>query len=820
MFRSALAAAVRYLLRGKLYAAIAVFGLAVGLCAALLATLYIRGRYSFEHFVVGYENVYQATTITPEEGGGKDYSLQTPQMLAALMKQRFPEIASVSRITFQGATLRRGDLELGGREGDPSIIVVDPEFFSTVPIAVLAGDPIATLAHPNNVVMTREYARRFFGEDSPLGRTLEAENGGQVVTLTVGAVVDDFPANSSRLFEGPGVFVSSESSWTRLYSYAHPPQGASPAFLRGYARTLVRLHPGSGPESVRKGLPELAQRLPGWSAGEHLDLIRIDRFETDPNYNPSITTDIFGVAALALVILLIASVNFVNLLTARSGARALEIGVRKLAGASHATLVLQFVGEALLYVAAAVVLAVAMTELLLPHFNAFLMANAEFHYWKEPELLGWLLAGTVLFGFLAGFWPALVLSRMSPIGAIHGTRLVRGRGGLLRELLVAVQFALLIGLILRTGVTYLQRNYGMEQALRFDTDHVLVLDTGCSPVRMTELRKLAGVLDAACSRPQLLGGDGTSNGIEVQTRDGRKLPMAGVVIDDRMLQLYGVRLLAGRELTADDFGVGVNGRHSTRVLINESAMRALGFASPAAAIGPYPLMKDTPALSDGRPAGAGFDEIVGVVPDFSMAKASQRIAPTVFYADPQVFMTISLKLKGSDVPETLAAINRVWKSTLGRGGDRPVGKLSYVFYDDRVARMYYPMLVEERAFGFMALLAIFLALLGMLGLAAAAADQRTREIGIRKALGATTGDVLRLLLAQFSRPVVWGNLLAWPIAGWLIQRWLNGFAYHIDLPLWIFPATALATVLVALATVAAYAVRVARTRPVVALRHE
>jgi len=298
------------------------------------------------------------------------------------------------------------------------------------------------------------------------------------------------------------------------------------------------------------------------------------------------------------------------------------------------------------------------------------------------------------------------------------------------------------------------------------------------------------------------------------------LPVAFVVIDDRMLQLYGVRLLAGRELTADDFGVGIIGRHSTRVLINESAMRALGFDSPAAAIGPYPLMKDTPWLSEGRPAGAGFDEIVGVVPDFSMATAGYRIAPTVFYADPQQFTTISLKLKGSDIPETLAAIIRVWKSTRGRFGDPPVGKLDYVFYDDRVQRMYYPMLVEERAFGFMSLVAIFLALLGMLGLAASAADQRTREIGIRKALGATTGDVLRLLLWQFSKPVLWANLLAWPVAGWAMQRWLSGFAYHIDLPLWLFPATALATLLIALATVGAHAVRVARTRPVAVLRHE
>jgi putative ABC transport system permease protein len=287
-----------------------------------------------------------------------------------------------------------------------------------------------------------------------------------------------------------------------------------------------------------------------------------------------------------------------------------------------------------------------------------------------------------------------------------------------------------------------------------------------------------------------------------------------------MLQLYGVRLLAGRELTTDDFGVGITGRHSTRVLINESAMRALGFDSPAAAIGPYPLMRDTPWLSEGRPAGAGFDEIVGVVPDFSMAKATFRIAPTVFYADPQAFTTISLKLKGSDIPGTLAAINRVWKSTRGRGSDPPVGELNYVFYDDRVERMYYPMFVEERAFGFMSLVAIFLALLGMLGLAASAADQRTREIGIRKALGATSGDVLRLLLWQFSKPVLWANLLAWPVMGYLMQRWLSGFAYHIGLPLWLFPISALAVLLVALVTVSARALAVARLKPVTALRHE
>ncbi len=820
MFRSALAAALRHLSRGKLYAAIAVFGLAMGVCAVMLAALFIRNEYSYEHFVHGHQDVYLATTITAVPGSPKNYSQQTPQLLAALMKQRFPEIASVSRMAPESVTLRLGDLEMGSTEGGSPVIAVDPNFFQTAPLTALAGDPAAALAQPDTVVMTRSIARRIFGEDAPLGRTLEAVKGGRAVTLSVGAVIDDLPVNGSRLFSADSVFVSGESSWTVLALFVRPPEGTPVSFLRGYVTTLVRLQPGASPHSLRQGMPELAPQLPGWTSAEELGLNRIDRIRTDPNFNPSITTGNVMIAALALVILFIASVNFANLLTARSGARMREIGVRKLAGASRATLALQFLGEAFLHVAVAVVVAVAMTELLLPHFNAFLRANAQFEYWNEPALLGWLLAGTLLFGLLAGFWPAVVLSRLQTISAMHGTRLAPRSRGFLRQLLVAVQFALLTGLILKVGLMYLQRDFATERALRFDTEHVVILETGCSAGRMTELRRIPGVRDAACSGTQLLGGYGTSNGVEVQTRDGRKVQVAGVWIDERMLQLYGIKPLAGRALTTADFEQGFPGRHSTRVLINESAMRALGFDSPTAAIGPYPLMQDTPALSNGRPPGNGLDEIIGVVPDFSMAPVRRRIGPTVFYADPMQFSTISVKLKPGDIPATLAEIDRVWKNTRGRGGDAAVGKLNRYFYDERVERMYLPMMVEARAFAFASMVAILLALLGLLGLAASTAERRTREIGIRKALGASTGDVLRLMLWQFSKPLVWGNLIAWPVCGWTMQRWLNQFAYHIDLPLWLFPATLLATVLIALATVAVHALRVARAKPIAALRYE
>jgi putative ABC transport system permease protein len=286
-----------------------------------------------------------------------------------------------------------------------------------------------------------------------------------------------------------------------------------------------------------------------------------------------------------------------------------------------------------------------------------------------------------------------------------------------------------------------------------------------------------------------------------------------------MLGLYGVEPLAGRGLTAADFDPAWRRRHSTRYLINESAMRALGFESPVAALGAYPLTLGR--LRARGPEFGSLEEIIGVVPDFSMASVDSRTGPQLFYADPTGFSTISVKLSGSDIPATLAAIDGIWKNTGGaRDGFKRERPLNRYFYDERVQRMYQSMLREARTFGFAALLAIALALLGLLGIAVLAADQRTKEIGLRKALGATTSDVLRLLLWQFSKPVLWANLLAWPVAGYLMQRWLSGFAYRIDLPFWLFPVVALVVLLVAMATVTAQALAAARLKPVVSLRHE
>jgi len=800
MLRNMLAAALRHLARGKLYAAIAVSGLAVGLCVALLAGLFIRSQYSYDHFVPGYQNVY-LTTLTINIAGRPSFQLpDTPAQVAGLMKERFPQIASITRLAQQNASLRVGNVERA-----LSIYSVDPSFFQTLPLRVVSGDASA-LAQPDRLVMTREDSRTLFGDQEPLGRTVEVQlQDGSRHTVTVGALLEDIPLNRTQL--QARVFVSGLTSWTRL---AVADRRTGP--VRGLfseVRTLMRLRAGASPASMHEGLqqvlPTLIQRVkppdekgsPDDEEGPKLNLMRIDRVNTNTDMNPGFRPRIVMAAVMGLVVLAIAAVNFVNLLTARSGLRSLEVGIRKLAGARRSVLVLQFLGEAFIHVAIAVLLAMAMTELLLPHVNAFLNADSVFEYWKEPALLGWLLLGTVSLGVIAGAWPALVLSSLRPVRSIHGARLARGGGGPLRQILVTLQFALLTGLIVAAGVVYLQRHYATQVALRFDTDQMLILETRCTPARVAELRRLAGVRGVACSDPTLIGdGFGATS---TKTRDGQPITINVSWIDDQVLNLYGIKPLAGRMLAATDFDVAA-GRNSTKYLINETAMRRLGFDSPAKALGPYPLND--------------LQEIVGVLPDFSMGPVEMRIQPTMFYADVKNFSRINVKLKGTDIPPTLAAIKRIWTETGGTGTAR------IYFYSERVQRMYQAMLREAHAVGIVSVVAILLACLGLLGLAASVAEQRTKEIGIRKAMGAHTGDVLKLLLWQFSKPVLWANLIAWPVAGWAMQRWLDGFYYHASLPLWLFPAAAAAALLIALATVGAHSVRVAKAKPVTALRYE
>jgi len=451
---------------------------------------------------------------------------------------------------------------------------------------------------------------------------------------------------------------------------------------------------------------------------------------------------------------------------------------------------------------------------LMPHFNAFLGRTIIFDYWRSPDLAASIAGAVLLVGVLAGAYPAVVLSAFPPAWVLR--RRSGGPSGSqrLRQALVILQFAILIGLTVSTGILYQQTNFATHDSLRFDKDQVLLIRGPCAKAFKDEVRGLAGVRSAACSflAPTL-------NPVVIPTRlhNGQSLSIHESAIDIGFLELYGFKPLAGRFFSAaheqdvppEDPKLPLR----LPVVINETARRQLGYASPGNAIGqsvPLALLRslDDNHL-DGYPA-----EIIGVVTDFPMGSIREPIGPTVFYVQPNLFQLMSVKLSGRQIPETLASIDLLWKRL---GSPRPISRF---FFDQQVEDTYQDMIRQERLMAVLETVALLIACLGLFGIAAFSSERRTKEIGIRKVMGAETRDIMRMLLWQFSKPVLYASLIAWPVAAYIMNRWLNEFAYHVPLGPWPFVATTALTLVIALLTVSAHCWPVARAKPAAALRYE
>jgi len=825
MLRNMLAAALRHLARGRLYTMISVLGLAVGLCVALLVTLVIRNQYSYDHDVPGYE---------------RTYATSEPRMieLARPLLRLFAQVQAVARVIEQ--PLR---LQYDANVVREMVYWVDADFASVLPQPSYAGDVAAALRAPDGLVLSRSYARRFFGRDAPLGETLTV--GGH--DMVVRAVIEDPRPNATHAVRhilaaavaSSSPMLEAEKSGGMITQVDEERPGRKVS-VPATAVVYVRLKPGTSPRVLRERMkqvpPPLTRSLGKIGPSGALEplpwpeLLRIDRINTDEKLHPGFQGRMTMLGILGAVVLLIAAVNFANLQTARAPRRAREVAIRALSGAKRRLLIAQFLGEAAIHALVAALLAVALTEWLLPHLNAFLDTAAVLDYVHEPWLVLALVAATLLLSLIVGAWPAFVLSGFRPAVTLRGAASLVAGGALVRQVLVTVQFALLIALVICAGVVMRQHDFALHEALRVDHDQVLLVR---SPLRSAllrdEVRKLPGVRNVTRSSGALLGaagfaGAGGTMRLSYLDQQGRDVAFDGVQADFDVFDFYGVQALAGTLPKADGSYHPVP-RGTRELVINESAARRLGLGAAAQAVGKplprRPFRSPFFALPEPPP-----DIVVAVVPDFSMKPVSQDTTPTLYFqptyeSNERQADVLSVRLKGQQIPETLKAIDQLW-SKLGNAqvGDSQRAGPSRMFLDEFFQRSYLSMLRQFQAFGLCALIALVLSGIGLFALTAATAERRTKEIGIRKAMGADTGDVLKLLLWQFARPVVWANLLAWPVAGYFMQRWLTGFAYHIDLPLLLFPATALATVLIALATVGAHALRVARAKPVAALRYE
>jgi putative ABC transport system permease protein len=799
MLRNALAAALRHLARSRLYTAVSVVGLALGLSVVLMVALVIRNQYSFDHDLPGYQRTWAVLMAMTRPG-------QPPQHTALMLPRDVALEIEAARVGVTSrVTTAPMQVEVDGKRVRETVHWADAALPEVLPQKVYAGDAAAALRTPDGVLLSRSGARRFFGHDAPLGETLKIDGH----PLVVRALVEDPLPNATH--EPRHIIAAGVASWSPMSAYDKAKQAGELDLASGY--TYLRLTPGSDISMVDAALsramrPYEAQAR-NFQMQARLQPVRIDRLNSHEGMHPGFRGRMSILGVLGAVVLLVAGINFVNLQTARSMLRAREVAIRSVAGARRSTLMAQFLGEALLHAAAAMLLAVALAEWLLPHVNAFLDTGALLDY-RDPRLLAALAAITLLFGLLAGAWPAFVLSGVKAVDAMRGTSRASG-GGMVRQGLVTLQFALLITLAICAGVVHRQRQFALHEALSVAHEQVLMVYAPRSEAFMQEVRTLPGVRAATGADVNFLGAAGfgpirRSSPFLGRSAAGSSITGARVGVQFDLFDFYGIRPLAGR-LPAN--GTNAPPAAAGHVVVNESAVRKLGLGSPAEA-----LEKTLPIEIPKPPVPF---RVMAVVPDFSLSSVAEEVPPTIYLPAPAPSL-ISVRLSGRGIPEALAAIDALLVKT--GNVDGPVAGPLRFFLDEHFQRHYQGVLRQSQAFGLCALIAIVLSCVGLFALTAATVERRTREIGIRKALGAQTGDVLRLLLWQFSKPVLWANVIAWPVAGWAMQRWLDGFAYRTALPMWLFPMAAAAALLIALLTVAVHSLLVARAKPVAALRHE
>lgn len=801
MLRNYLAVALRNLARNRLYSGISILALAVGLCVATLAGVTLRNELSYERFIPGYEHTYLAAAVGVPTGHPPLYNLTSPSFVAALLRLNFPQISAVTRLAPDEVRLRHEQTT-----AKETVYWADPNAFDLLPLPAFAGDLRNGLRRPDGIVLTRSVAQKYFGRGDPIGQPILLDD---VHPMTITAILDDLPINGTTLESG--IFASGLAAYSALSKCDRDaPEQASKNAVAICARTYVQLEPGTKVDRLQRAidgfLPRFYPKFPGIMMA--LRLIRIDRVHLFEGLNPGMEARLAAIGAVALAVLFTACVVFVNLSTARSMRRALEVGIRKVCGASRAELIRQFLGESLVYVTVAACLALAFSDLALPYVNAFLDSAGRLDFAHDAALVATAVAGILVVGVLAGAYPAFVLSAFRPSVVLKGSALDPG-GDLARKSLVVLQFAVMIGLLIAAIVIYRQHIYATRGALRVDTDQMLILRSPCRPSVLNELRALPGVRGADCSTEALLD---RASFLNARLQDGNVLAIDITALDFGVFGLYGIKPLAGRLPTDDQNDLGPM-QNASQIVINESAARSFGFKTPAAAIGQRPPLV-------GGEAEASSQIIVAVVPDFAFDAGLHKIRPALYEGStPDAragYRLISVKLRGRDIPETLEAIDRISAAT-ETAADSPPERF---FLNQYIQSLYLAVLREAQVLGIFAAVAVVLACLGLVGLSAATAESRTREIGIRKALGADSMDILQMLLWQFSKPILWANLIAWPVSALLLHRWLEGFADHIDLSPLTFVAAGAVALIIALVTVAGHALLIAHAKPVVALRYE
>jgi putative ABC transport system permease protein len=811
MFRNYLITALRNFSRHRLYSFVNVTGLAVGLACAVFIVLFVADELSYDSWIAGSDDLYRVEGWFYSPDRGAEPSASIPFPVAPAMAAHIPEVAVQTHLIPERMTMSLGD-----RQFSEYVDVVDPNFFQVVKLPLVRGDPASVFAQPESIVLSQEMARKYFGDSDPVGKFVTA---GTDHPLRVTGVLRDLPHNTQLVAD---MMLPNTSKADRI------PQSEKEAWLNADGEAFVRLAPDAEPDTVLAKLKPILDRnidaakmmnlrLPGSQVLQvHLTRFRDDHLTSDNaagGMKPAGSwATIYGFSAIAFLIVLIACFNFMNLATARATLRAREVSLRKVVGASRRQLIAQFMGESVLTAVLALLLALALVEILTPAFDALVERPIGLHYLQDWRITLGAVAMAVGAGAVGGVYPAFVLSRFRPAAILKPSASGHWSSARLRTALVVMQFAISIGLGIVAIVVFAQIRYASRLDLGFDRDNIIVIrDAGnMTPAARDSMAQALSaapsVAGVAQSGPVPFEHDITMSNVNVPGSPETYM-IRTFDIAPEFPSVYGMKLVAGRNLSrrrgADESTVtnGDSVEPGRNVLVNAAAARRFGYEA---------------ADAPGRMISIGGTRvtIVGVLSDAKVDGVRAPVAPIIFYYNPNHIDNVSVRVEAGRVQDALTLIDGVWHKFA------PNNAIRRRFLSDAFDKLLASDEKLSAMLGFFVGIAVLIACLGLFGLAAFTAERRTKEIGVRKVFGARSRDVLWLLLWQFSIPVLAANVIAWPVAWFYLSTWLESYAYHVELSPLYFLAAGLAAVLIAWTTVAAHSLRVARSSPAHALRDE
>jgi putative ABC transport system permease protein len=818
MWRNYLTIALTLLARNRVYAAINIGGLALGLAGCLLILGYVRYERSYDSWLPDSGRIYQVQSALNVPGQPAVRSQASSFPLHDALPAGFPQVEAITSVAI-GKTVTE-------RDGQPMFLeatTVDPEFFNLFSLPFVHGSAATALPDTNAIVLTESEAIRQFGTPDALGRPLSLGAGPGKRDYRVSGVLRDLPRNTNLKL---GIVFRRDPAQIPYRGWGNFDQ-----------QHYVKLRPGADAAAINAALPgwekraiptEIIEGKPATmsdvmdfrlvSLGDvHLGAVQ-DKAMT-PGGDPR-TLATFAV--VALLTLAMAVMNFVNLSTARAAQRAREVALRKVLGASRRQLIIQFLGESVVMAAVAMLLALTIAELATPWLAALLGADLHIAYFGTGGMFWPALGLFAVTGLLGGLYPALYLSRFQPAKVLRANQssIETPGNGRFRAALVIFQFAIAIGLIASTWVIYSQTRYVETVDPGYRRDGLIQI---ANAWRFTQGSEYEAARAAMLAIPGVTAAGRTELGLASSLKSQSLMRVQGASeylsmgvfgVDAAFLQTMGVDLLAGRML-GDRFGADrISGQtpaalmaRGMNVVVNRAAAAKLGYRNPRAAVGQVVQI-----------GVGGFNmvpaTIAGVVEDTRFRSARDAIEPIVFTYDPDRANTVLVRYAAAHPGAVMAALNKVWRKF------EPEIPFEARFADDIVRELYATERARGALFAAFSGLAVLIACLGLYSLASFATERRTREIGIRKVLGAKVRDIVRLLAWQFSRPVVLANLIAWPVAWWAMRDWLNTFDQRIALTPGPFVLAGLLALVIAIGTVAGQSLRVARTNPIHALRYE